>query len=95
MFTKRITYCAQPAVISCDALCSKAWGVHSRPRNPNDTFKTDAELGTAPVDPQTYEGDHAKPVGAKTAQEMNKWCARECERCTLSRPNEAIKLKTF
>ena len=86
MIRKSITFCGQPATIACDANCEKAWGLNSRPRRADDSFVPDPELGTAPVDPGTTEGGHPKP---RTPEErLNKWCARECERCWLSPPGE-------
>lgn len=41
----------------------------------------DGELGEAPADPGVYEGGQGKP---RTPEErLNKWCARECERCRI------------
>ena len=90
MIVKRITFFGKPATHACDGKCGKAWGVNSRPRaavseNPDDfAYVADRELGTAPVDPGTYEGGHAKPVNATGPEHINKWCVRECERSWLS-----------
>jgi hypothetical protein len=91
---KLISYCFQPAKVACDERCEKAWGRNARPRiqlDPNDenTFMmlADHELGTAPVDPGTYEGGCGKPTSPE--QRMNKWCIRECERCVISRVGES------
>lgn len=46
----------------------------------------DGELGLAPDDPGTYEGDHAKPRSCEGPDRMNRWCARECERSVLLEP---------
>jgi hypothetical protein len=87
-----ITYCSQQAKVACDRLCSKAWGISNRPKvqlsgNEDDyAFLADGELGDAPADPGTYEGGHAKP--ASPDEFPNKWCVRECERCSMSRPCE-------
>ena len=87
---RRIVYCGQPAVVVCDAKCSKAWGLNSRPQidlsdDPDDfAFLADGELGDAPDDPGTYEGGHAKPLSAD--QRLNKWCVRQCERSAMSLP---------
>jgi len=92
---KQIIYCGQKAKVACDEKCSKAWGTNSRAQihlseDENDTcYLADDELGEAPLDPGTYEGDHAKPTCA--TEMMNKWCVRECERCVLSRPGEYNK----
>lgn len=99
---KIITYLGQKAKIGCDENCLKAWGINNRPSeqlssDEDDTcFLSDKELGVAPVDPGTYEGGHAKP--ASKDEIPNKWCVRECERCTMSKPNEfdkPLKLKDF
>jgi hypothetical protein len=67
--------------------------------DPDDfAWLSDDELGDAPVDPGTYEGGHAKPVGATSAEHMNKWCVRECERCAMSAPgawSEPLALRDF
>ena len=83
-----IQYFEQPAKVSCDEKCHKAWGISSRPKvylsdNPDDyEFLSDDELPEAPEDPGTYEGGHGKP--SHISQAPNKWCARECERCVVS-----------
>lgn len=70
--------------MACDARCDKAWGINNRPKrrlsnNEDDyVWVGDDQLGTAPADPGTYEGDEPKP---RTPEErLNKWCFRECER---------------
>lgn len=95
-FEKRITYMGLDARIACDGNCAKAWGINSRPIVEIETetgttfsFQSDDEAGTAPVDPGTYEGDDGKPIDAKTGEYMNRWCARECERCVMTKPGEA------
>ena len=99
---KLITYCQQPAKIGCDEKCNKAWGSAGRPKiqlsdNEDDyVFLADGELGEAPVNPGTYEGEHAKPL--TLAEAPNKWCARACERLSMSKPGESdqpLKLKDF
>ena len=91
-----ITYCGQPMKVSCDRNCGKAWGVNQRPNvvlddsNEEDfAYLADGELGEAPADPGTYEGDHAKPESPDDFP--NKWCVRECERCSSSKPGESDK----
>jgi hypothetical protein len=90
----------QRAKAACDQKCDKAWGIQNRPRtqlsNDDDDWEwhSDTELGTAPIDPGTYEGGHAKPLD-KT---INKWCVRECERCVISAPgrlDEDLFMKDF
>ena len=65
-----ITFCGLQCVLSCDGDCDNAWGINWA-----------GEKGkTAPADTGTYEGGHAKPTDKK----HNKWCARECERSSLT-----------
>lgn len=56
-------------------------------------YCSDDELDKAPVDPGTYEGSDGKPVGKKNIP--NKWCVRECERCSMSNLGEIDKLLTL
>jgi hypothetical protein len=74
-------------------LVPRALAPGERPRDPDDTvYLGDAELGTAPEDPGTYEGGHGKPsaVPLTDPSRMNKWCARECERSAILEPGEAL-----
>ncbi len=74
-------------VLCCDGNCSKAWGINTRSKiqlsdDVDDTvYLADDELGTAPEDPGTGEGGHAKP--RNESERLNKWCARECERSMI------------
>jgi hypothetical protein len=84
-----ISYFGQMMKVGCDERCDKAWGWHSRPsfvadpHDPDDiVWLADGELGTAPVDPGTYEGDSGKPLSP--AAFPTTWCVRECERCATS-----------
>lgn len=97
-----IRYCGQTAKVNCDGNCKKAWGSSTRPKiqisnNINDyAFLADNELGIAPVDPETYEGECSKPDSSNSFP--NKWCVRECERCSISMPGEfasPLELKCF
>lgn len=95
--TKQIQWLRQSVTLACDGLCAKAWGVNCRPREQFDSadaddfaFLADAELGTAPADPGTYEGGYGKP---DSPEGMNKWCARECERSTLNEVGEPVAIK--
>jgi hypothetical protein len=98
MHTKDVMMFGQPATMACDGLCTKAWGIMSRPKerfstDDDDTaLLADGELGNAPADPGTYEGGHAKPDGP---HQMNKWCARECERSVMVDQGTEIRLPDF
>lgn len=89
---KLITYCGQTAKVACDGKCEKAWGLNSRPRQKlsdvedDYVFLADDELGEAPVDPGTSEGGDEKPLWVQLFP--NRWCVRECERCSKSKPGE-------
>lgn len=85
-----VTYFGQRVIVSCDGKCNKAWGIQNRPRiylkgedvdGDDYVSLADDELGEAPADPGTYEGDQAKPPSALYFP--NKWCVRECERCYM------------
>lgn len=99
MISTPIVFLGQNAVLTCDAKCSKAWGINSRPKqhlseNPDDyEFLSDSELGDAPIDPQIYEGGHAKP--RIKAERHNQWCARECERSRIAKKTEDYNLPDF
>lgn len=90
----RAKICGQDVTLICDGLCSKAWGIHFRPRiklsgdEDNIVWLADDELPDAPVDPGTYEGNDAKPRSRDEAH--NRWCWRECERSSTSMPGEPL-----
>ena len=97
-----VTYCGQLIKVNCDGNCKKAWGINSRPKvqlsddEDDYAFLADDELGEAPADPGTYEGNDAKPESV--ARFPNKWCVRECERCARSKPSECdlpLAIKSF
>jgi len=97
-----ITYFGQLAKVNCDGNCKKACGLNGRPKvqlsadEDDYAFLADDELGEAPADPGTYEGNDAKPESA--AGFPNKWCVRECERCARSKPGECdlpLAIKSF
>jgi hypothetical protein len=99
---KIITYFGQNAKVGCDEKCHKAWGINNRPKvqlsDDEDDFVylSDDELEIAPVDPGTYEGGHAKPT--LKSEMLNKWCIRECERCSMTEINKShlpLKLIDF
>lgn len=96
------TFFGQPCIIICDGNCAKAWGMNSRPLvhhqgdvldEDNYSYLADGELGDAPIDPGTYEGDHPKPY--LETDRHNKWCARECERSVVIKPGEEFTLPDF
>lgn len=99
LLRSELTYFYAPIIVGCDANCAKAWGINNRPRvqlsaNEDDyAFRADDELGTAPADPGTYEGDHAKPL--QVPSRHNKWCVRECERSAMVDPHEPLTLPDF
>lgn len=53
-------------------------------------FLPDTSLGLAPDDPGTYEGCDGKPHNIKSDLDMNRWCARECERSVFIPIGESI-----
>lgn len=94
MHTKPILWSGRAVTLACDGVCSKAWGVIMRPterfdaNDPDDcAMHADHELGTAPVDPRSYEGGCAKPEGPAG---MNKWCSRQCERSRIFEADEVV-----
>ena len=94
-----VLYFGKHIQVACDRNCGKAWGINNRPRvhlsdDPDDwAYLTDDELGEAPVDPGTYEGQHGKPLSPDDFP--NKWCVRECERSEKGRPDDGIGLFDF
>lgn len=90
---KIIQYFGQPCKVACDGNCNKAWGITIRPYSqlsddPSDImWLSDDMLWDAPKNPGTYEGGHGKPKDV--SQFPNKWCVRECERCSMSKPGES------
>jgi len=97
---KEVTAYGQQVVMVCDGKCNKAWGINNRPRHflsdEEDDYEylADDELGEAPKDPGTYEGDQAKPSEPRTVL-MNKWCFRECERVSWGKTDKELKLRDF
>lgn len=99
MIAKAGTFFGKPCILVCDANCAKAWGINNRPEiqlsddEDDHVWLADHELGEAPVDPGTAEGDETKPT--RPEDRLNKWCARECERGQVVEPNEAFNLIDF
>lgn len=97
-----ITYFGEDVKVACDEKCNKAWGINTRPQNqlsddPDDyEYLSDDELPEAPEHPGTWEGGDKKPVNKVGIP--NRWCIRECERCSMSQPgmhNKPLMLKDF
>lgn len=85
MLKKDIIFFGKECSLCCDGKCVKAWGVNSRPRikeNDKEYFVSDEEFTCAPEDSGTYEGSCGKPL-VDISVDMNKWCARECERSVI------------
>lgn len=85
MIQKSIVYFGRKCKLYCDGKCDKAWGVPSRPCVMVDGKKywvADNEFDNAPDDPGTYEGKDGKPI-INSGHDMNKWCARACERSII------------
>jgi hypothetical protein len=100
MIAKQILYFGHKLILVCDARCDKAWGINHRPRVQLSTsdeddyaFLADGEVGEAPADPGTAEGDHRKP--RTPGERLNKWCCRECERSLKVKPGEDFELPDF
>ena len=99
MIAKSGTYFGHPIILICDAKCHKAWGINNRPEvqlsddEDDYAYLSDSELGDAPADPGTYEGEDGKPTSP--AERLNKWCARECERSRMVDPNQEFELPDF
>lgn len=91
MKEKIITFCGSRAKINCDGNCEKAWGFSNRPEkilsSGDSKFLSDDELGIAPKNPGTTEGESQKPSSPNKFP--NKWCVRECERSNISKPGES------
>ena len=97
-----VTFFGQRAKVKCDGNCAKAWGIVARPREQlsddgdDIVYLSDYELGLAPADPETYEGGYGKPDSV--SEFPNKWCVRQCERCSVSKPdkfNEPLELSDW
>lgn len=93
-----IVICGKPAVLACDGLCSKAWGVAARPKEQlgddvdDVAYLADHELGEAPAHSGTFEGGFDKPA---SCADMNKWCARQCERSVVAPEGQPVVLPSF
>lgn len=106
MTTKSITFAGKRVTLACDGNCAKAWGINGRPRHhfqdpedePDDyVYLADSSLETAPGPGETVgmsEGGHMKPSATRIddGAQMNKWCARECERSVMVDEGERVTL---
>lgn len=103
ILTKAITFCGRQVTVACDGQCHKAWGINTRPHlqltdhEDDYAFPADHELGFAPADPGTTEGDQGKPCSSVATDPaiINKWCVRECERMSMHDVGSPITLRTF
>lgn len=101
MIAKPIIYFGKELVLTCDAMCWKAWGINNRPQvqlseDPDDfEYLADDELGEAPTDPGTYEGMDMQGKPTRPTERLNKWCARECERSVKVEPGKEYGLPSF
>lgn len=89
---KKILFFGKECHLYCDGKCYKAWGIASRPRvkvDGKEYWVADNEFEYAPHDPGTYEGCDGKPM-IRTGRDMNKWCARSCERSRIIPLNESL-----
>lgn len=94
MIKKSLIFFGRNATHACDGKCNKAWGINSRPSvqlsdDVDDyAYLADDELGTAPAVTGITEGGQNKPLHARGAEDINKWCVRECERAWMSEPGQ-------
>lgn len=88
IWIRPILYFGAPKLIACDGRCSHAWG-RRRPRTeldpdePDDYLAaSDDEAGPCPFTGMDLdaEGGETKP---DSPADMNRWCARACERSVL------------
>ena len=100
MLVRHGIFFEQDTILVCDGRCEKAWGINNRLKvqvgqDEDDTaYLADDELGTAPIDPGTYEGGQGKPRSLEH-RTLSKWCWRECERSRLCRDGEWAELPDF
>lgn len=99
IFTKQILWFDRHVTLACDGKCGKAWGLSGRPKvefdadEPDDVaWLSDSELAEAPTCTGAWEGGFGKP---HDPSQMNKWCARECERSGIFEAGEPIMLHDY
>lgn len=96
MIRKLITFFGEQCILACDARCDKAWGICARPRRmlsddeDDYVYLADSELGVAPDESGTWEGEDEKP--SCVTERLNKWCARQCERSVIAGLDKPIVL---
>lgn len=94
---REVTFFKRRILLVCDGECHKAWGINKRPKaqlseDVDDyEYYGDAELGTAPIDPGTSEGECKKP--RESSERLNKWCARECERSEIFEVDDFVVIR--
>jgi hypothetical protein len=99
MITKVVAAYGRMLTLTCDNNCEKAFGIRERPyiqldgNVDNIAWLSDDEVGIAPIDPGTDEGGHRKPTCEK--EKLNKWCFRQCERCSEFNQGEEVIVKSF
>jgi len=85
VITRQILFLGVETWVACDGLCTKAWGMNTRPTDERGRFLLDTELAVAPALPRTSEGRDMKPRRPPAEGErFNRWCVRECERSALA-----------
>lgn len=102
MLKKQIRFFGQDVVLACDGRCDKAWGINGRAQvrlgeDADDyVFVPDSALGSAEY-PQTWEGlameGRPSDEPLADAEQMNRWCARECERSGIFKLDEPVVLR--
>lgn len=101
MLEKTIQWFRGPSLLKCDGRCDKAFGINGRPQRAlsdevdDYVSLSDAEVGEAPPPGKTVivsEGGYMKPSATPLddPKQMNKWCARECERSIVTTTDEPI-----
>lgn len=88
IWIKPVLYVGAPVLIACDGRCSHAWG-RRRPRTeldpdePDDyVAASDDDAGPCPLTGMELDADGGDTKPDSPA-DMNRWCARSCERSVL------------
>jgi hypothetical protein len=97
MICSRIAAFGTTGILVCDGRCDKAWGYDQRPHikvsDEDIEYLADDELGTAPPDPGTVQGDDSKPQNEN--EYHNAWCERYCERSIMVQEKEAFQIRDW